>query len=282
GFRLAKAVAELFEKQPKCRGIVLLKHGLFTFGASAKESYERTIALVDAAERYVAARAPKPAVLQPSPAVLPPAERRALVLEAVPRPRGVLTGQLERASGPDKGLRSWLRVVAEARVGDEVAAFAAHPEARALCATGPITPDHVIRTKRRYLFLSRTEVAQREACLRAGKAFADDYTRYFMAGSGGRVAMSGGSNPRVVVIEGCGLVALAESRKAATIAADIAEHTLRVKASAQAIGRFEALSDAELFEMEYWPLELKKLGAQPRGALAGHVALVTGAAGAIG
>jgi NAD(P)-dependent dehydrogenase (short-subunit alcohol dehydrogenase family) len=88
--------------------------------------------------------------------------------------------------------------------------------------------------------------------------------------------------PNVAVVEGVGLVALHGSRKAAVIAADIAEHTLRVKARAHALGKFEPLSDAALAQMEYWPLELEKLGSVKEPLLHGQIALVTGAAGAIG
>src|SRR5712671_796772 len=274
GFPLAKAVALAFERQPQCRGIVLLKHGLFTFGATAKESYERTIELVSATERFLAVRgAAKPPMLQPGPAVLPAAERRALLLQALPLLRGILASQSRAASGPEQGLpRDWHRVIADARTGDEVAAFAAHADARALCAMGPITPDHVIRTKARYLFLTRAELMERDASIKAGALFVDDYTRYFMAHSRGRGAIAMRfPNPNVVVIEGCGLVAFGESRRAARIAADIAEHTLRVKAQAQALSRFESLTEAELFEMEYWPLELRKLGSQARPVLGGQV-----------
>src|SRR5262249_23729210 len=150
--------AELFERAPKCRGIVLLKHGLFTFGDSAKESYERTIALVDAAERYLARRgAGSPPMLQASPAVLPLAERRGLLLQALPRLRGASGPTTEVLEGPDQGIRGCDRCIAEARTADDLAAFAAHPDARAMCAAGPITPDHVIRTKGRYLWLTRAE-----------------------------------------------------------------------------------------------------------------------------
>jgi rhamnose utilization protein RhaD (predicted bifunctional aldolase and dehydrogenase) len=50
GFGLAKKAAEVFEKNPKVEGLVLDKHGLFTFGADARESYERMIEMVTLAE----------------------------------------------------------------------------------------------------------------------------------------------------------------------------------------------------------------------------------------
>src|SRR5207253_10227806 len=87
---------------------------------------------------------------------------------------------------------------------------------------------------------------------------------------------------RVFLILGVGIVCAGKTRKDAAIAADIAEHTLRIKAAAEAIGRYEPLGDAELFDMEYWSLEQAKLGKEVEKPLSRQVALVTGAGGAIG
>ncbi|MBL8753463.1 MAG: class II aldolase/adducin family protein, partial [Planctomycetes bacterium] len=89
GFPLAKAVADAFERQPRCRGIVLAKHGLFTFGDTARESYERTIELVARAERYAAQRiGGVPAMLLGEPPALPEAARRTFLERALPALRG--------------------------------------------------------------------------------------------------------------------------------------------------------------------------------------------------
>jgi NAD(P)-dependent dehydrogenase (short-subunit alcohol dehydrogenase family) len=88
--------------------------------------------------------------------------------------------------------------------------------------------------------------------------------------------------PRVVLVPGVGIFTAGPTKRDARIAADIAEHTLRAKALANAVGRYTALSDADLFDMEYWSLEQAKLGKAKAAPLAGQVALVTGAAGAIG
>src|SRR5262249_37194604 len=90
------------------------------------------------------------------------------------------------------------------------------------------------------------------------------------------------SSPRVILVPGVGVLASGRTKKEARIAADIAEHTLRAKALANAIGRYTPLSDADLFDMEYWSLEQAKLGKAREPPLAGQVALVTGGAGAIG
>ena len=50
GFGLAKAAAQVFEQKPDVEGLVLHKHGIFTFGESACEAYERMIEMVSLAE----------------------------------------------------------------------------------------------------------------------------------------------------------------------------------------------------------------------------------------
>lgn len=279
GFPLAKAVAAAFEAAPQVRGIVLQKHGLFTFGATAQASYEAMIELVDRAERFVQQRLGKgPAMLAGSPAPLPQAAREALLLRALPVLRGAVATPSGRSFGPQ-----WRRVVADVRSGDELAAFAAHPDAAALCSAGPITPDHVIRTKGRYLYLSREQAVDGDRCRAAVADYVLAYRDYFercVRPRGHDVMLS--PMPQVAVIEGCGLVALQPTQKAAVVAADIAEHTLKVWAMGRDLGRFEALTPEQLAAMEYWPLELGKLGRTEAPPLQGQVALVTGAAGAIG
>src|SRR6266403_1825611 len=57
GFALAKLAAEVYERDPSAEGLVLMNHGLFTFADDARTAYERMIAGVDRAERFVHARA---------------------------------------------------------------------------------------------------------------------------------------------------------------------------------------------------------------------------------
>ena len=50
GFALSIRAAQVYESQPQVHGLILLHHGIFTFGQTARESYERMIALVSLAE----------------------------------------------------------------------------------------------------------------------------------------------------------------------------------------------------------------------------------------
>ena len=88
--------------------------------------------------------------------------------------------------------------------------------------------------------------------------------------------------PRVVLVPGLGLFALGASKHDAIIAADIAQAAVESITDAEAIGRFTSISPTDMFDIEYWPLELAKLGARKDLPLAGQVAVITGAGGAIG
>src|SRR3984893_2603657 len=50
GFALAKKAAEVHDAAPAVEGLILIKHGIFTFGASAREAYERMIEIASLAE----------------------------------------------------------------------------------------------------------------------------------------------------------------------------------------------------------------------------------------
>jgi NAD(P)-dependent dehydrogenase (short-subunit alcohol dehydrogenase family) len=88
--------------------------------------------------------------------------------------------------------------------------------------------------------------------------------------------------PRVALVPGLGLFGLGRSKKDARVAADLAQCAIEVIADAEAIGRFESISEAEMFDMEYWSLEQAKLGAAAEKPLAGQIAVITGAGGTIG
>jgi rhamnose utilization protein RhaD (predicted bifunctional aldolase and dehydrogenase)/NAD(P)-dependent dehydrogenase (short-subunit alcohol dehydrogenase family) len=272
GFPLAKAMAELNEQQPHLECIVLMHHGLFTFGEDARTAYDRMIDYVSRAEAFLA-RANNPAgrnvaALAPAPEVVLPLLRGALSL-------------------PDEEGGS-KHFALELRQSEELLAALARPDARKLFESGVLTPDHVIRTKNQPLFLALEEKKDEEEIGRkireAVAAYENAYNAYFhrqaAARPGGLIKLD--SRPRVVLIPGLGLVAAGTSPKAAAIAADIAEHTLRAKRSGVVLGPYVDLAEEHIFDMEYWSLEQAKLGKDARPPLQGQVALVTGGGGAIG
>lgn len=277
GFALAKLAAETFEAQPGVEGLVLLKHGIFSFGASAEEAYERMIALVTLAEQRVAAGR-RTLVAASVPAALAAVEQVAPVL------RGALA--------EDLGEGRWRRQVLAHRAGDRVMAFVNGAEVARYAFSGVATPDHVLRTKGWPLLLpaptaaalSGEAAAWRAETRAAVQRYRDGYRAYF-ARNNPRQAQPKtmlDPTPRVVLVPGLGLFAAGKSAAEAEITADIAEAWLETVLGAEAIGRFESIGEADLFDMEYWSLEQAKLGKAVEKPLARQVVLITGGAGTIG
>ena len=272
GFPLAKKVAEVYEANPEIEGLVLMKHGIFTFGASARESYERMIDAVTLAEARIAL--PRNRVF--AGARLP--ERIAPLAEVAPILRGAAS-----LREPREG--AWLRLVMAFRNGAKVMDYVNGAELARYAGTGVVTPDHTIRTKNYPLVVPAPAtggLAAFAAAVRAAtEKFIAEYRAYFARHNTGDKRMLD-PLPRVILVPGLGLFGLGRSMKDARVAADIAENAVETITGAEAIGRFESLPEAELFEMEYWSLEQAKLSQAKEGPLAGQVALITGGAGAIG
>jgi rhamnulose-1-phosphate aldolase/alcohol dehydrogenase len=280
GFALAKVAAQVFERDAAVDGLVLLNHGLFTFADDARTAYERMIEGVDRAERFVATRARQRTRTTVQVTVdLAGAQREAARIAPVLR-----AALAEPVAGREF---AWKRMVLEYRASEETLALLARPDAAALALENPLTPDHVIRTKGPHLVLAdlpRDDAALHQRIAGEVAAYRGRYDAYFEANQArAREKVTKlDTMPRVVLLPGVGIVTAGTTKGDARIAADIAEHTIRAKAMANDVGRYVALSDADLFDMEYWVLEQAKLGKGSAAPLAGQVALITGAAGAIG
>jgi rhamnose utilization protein RhaD (predicted bifunctional aldolase and dehydrogenase)/NAD(P)-dependent dehydrogenase (short-subunit alcohol dehydrogenase family) len=276
GFALAKRCAEAFDHvaaRETPAVMVLERHGLFTWGETAKESYERTIDAVSRAERYVADKSGSSVAMPAS--VQPVAETSVL-----PRLRGALA----KLAGdpPERG------PILRTRSGPRILAFLERRDAAELVAMGCATPDHVLRTKPAALFVQSpaySDGARLAAQLeRAIADYGRRYDAYFeeMCRAKGVVKKKLDPWPRVVLLPGFGACAAGSSAREADVALDIYEHTIDVMASAADVGKYAPCSRADLFDVEYWSLEQAKLKPQPKTPLSKCVALVTGAASGIG
>ena len=257
GFDLARRCAEIFAREatPRTVGMVLLNHGIFSFGNTARESYERMLALVGRAEEAlrrdgawdVAAGAPAPAA---GPLRRELAALRREVSAAAGRPM-LVCAHSDPAS----------------------LAFARRDDLATIALQGPATPDHVLRTK-------RIPLVGRDV-----KGYAAEYARYFERHAPGAREPKKMLDPapRVILDRELGVCAVGRSAKDARIVFDIYSHTLVAIRRSQQLGGWKALPEKDIFDVEYWDLEQAKLG-KPGAApmFAGEVALVTGAASGIG
>ena len=275
GFDLARLAAQRFEAEagPHTIGMALCNHGLFSFGRSARESYERMIELVGDAERYLARHRAWDVRL---PAPQPPRADPTGTAEgaASPGPASALArATLRQAISQAAGFPMLLMAGTTESLRARGMAFAQRPDVAEIAGQGPATPDHVIRTKRvpmigrdvaGYVDAYRAYFARHEPQARERKTMLDPA-------------------PRIVLDPALGLLAAGRSAKDATIVAEIYDHTIDVILRATALGGYRALPERDLFDVEYWDLEQAKLRKAGKPApFAGEIALVTGAASGIG
>jgi rhamnose utilization protein RhaD (predicted bifunctional aldolase and dehydrogenase)/NAD(P)-dependent dehydrogenase (short-subunit alcohol dehydrogenase family) len=279
GFLLARAAADALERSPGARAIVWSRHGIVTWGETARDSYESMIGLVTKAERHLESRSTRfVRATAPTPATVV-AERTGLV---APMLRGLLAPRTGDADRP------YRRMIVQPLVTRETIEFVDAEAAGELAATPPLTSDHLIRTKAWPAFVEAPDYDNadhlREQLSSAVRDYAARYEAYVARHAG---LMPAGVSPfdalpRVVLMPGLGAFCAGFDLTASTIARDITAQTLAVKAKVAAFGAYEGLAEPDLFEMEYRPLQHAKLEGRGIGSLSGEVALVTGAAGAIG
>ena len=273
GFDLAKAAAEAYEKNPQVKGLVLINHGLFTFGDTAKESYDAHIRAVTQAETFIQNNPRQPL----TPGKEPASDDDQEILKAI---APVLRGLYREQSGT-----SWVVHHRDSGVARE---FASSKECKKWSQIGTVTPDHVIRTKQKPLLLNPKHLDNPERLRSELEAaldkYADAYHKYFAVNQAkkGVDLKELDPLPRVILVAGLGLVTMGKTVKETNISADLYEHTIEIIQSAFDIGTYKPLKDADLFDMEYWSLEQAKLGKAKPLPLQGQVAYITGAASGIG
>jgi rhamnose utilization protein RhaD (predicted bifunctional aldolase and dehydrogenase)/NAD(P)-dependent dehydrogenase (short-subunit alcohol dehydrogenase family) len=260
GFKLARLCAEVYPAQARRNtvGMLLLKHGLFTFGETAKDSYERMIELVSMAEAYLAKRGAW------SPVSVELGDGFATELASKTLRADVAA--LRRTVSDTAGSPMILRV----HTDTEALAFARRPDVREISQRGPATPDHVIRTK-------RVPLVGRDVT-----AYASAYREYFRELGNAALTMLDPA-PRVILDPELGLGTVGRTAKDAAMVADIYRRTMQIISDATVLGGWEALPAQDIFDVEYWDLEqakVRKGGSPP--VLTGEVAVVTGAASGIG
>lgn len=256
GFDLARVCRDYLKRglEPDVIGMILLNHGIFSFGDTAEESYRRMLEMVGLANSYLEERR------GPRVQHLP---------EAYNSDDGLVLAELRKAISREMGSPCVVMRDCSARVMH----FVTRPDLAEIASRGPATPDHVIRTKR--LPLIGQNIAE----------YVAQYRAYFLENEPLAKERKGMLDPapRVVLDRVLGLCAVGRSVKEACIVSDIYRHTMDIIEDAEDLERYQALPAKDIFDVEYWDLEqakLKKSGNPPM--FSGEIALVTGAASGIG
>ncbi len=249
GFILAKTIYEMTQgiDWGKLDGIILMNHGIFTFADDAKSSYDQMINLVTEAENYLQA------VITPSS----PIETKEDLLLLARIRKSVSGAVIAKLDNTPKSVN-----------------FSNRPDVASIATRGPLTPDHVIRTKPIPAILGKEPEKDILHYIQAYKAYfernAKDHTILNPA-------------PCWAIWPGFGIISFGSSVKNANIVSDIKNHTIQAIQTAELLGGWKALSESDIFKMEYWELEQAKLlKGRSTLPLQGKIALVTGAASGIG
>ena len=259
GFVLAKQVYEATKNIDwnSLEGIVLLHHGLFTFDDDAKTSYDNMIKLVSKAEDY----------LKSIDAFDSLAEE-----ECQQGPDDFL--QVARVRKKASDLFGYPMLVRWKHDKNSVG-YSSINGIEEIATRGPVTPDHTLHTKRIPAIFD-TDMA-------AGvNEFAESYRKYFDRNTDGNLACLDLA-PRYAVWLNKGCMVFGQNIKRMGIISDILDHTVKAVQWGEALGGWVALSEKEIFDLEYWELEQAKLKVAPsRAEFEGKVVVVTGAASGIG
>ncbi len=278
GFDLARATVEAAEALPEAKAAVWMLHGLVTWGETAGEAYETTIRLVTRAEEFLAQRQDSPLQIAVSTEI---DKAKARWNDVAPTLRGLLA---ESSGNLD---RPYLPLILKPLFSRPALDFVDSDTGRELALTPPLTSDHLIRTKPYPLWIDTPEwgdLSRLETQLRESVAtYRTDYEAYVMrnseSGESGLKVFD--SAPRVVMMPGLGVICSGKDIHEARICADVTAHTLDMKAQIGGGGAYRGMLEGELFSMEYRGLQHTKL-RQDEPPLRRQVAIVTGAAGAIG
>ena len=273
GFVLSKRIGEAVRGNPRFNGAVLVNHGLFTWGDTARAAYDVHIDLVTRAEEYARVQAKGKMVfggLKQRP--VGTVARQEIAAAIAPTLRGLVSRRC--------------RAVLRYDESKDVLEYVGSQRGERLSAIGPATPDHLIHTKRKPLWVDVADpedVPTTLQSLRQGvERYAEEYSEWYQAHSNGGEPMMD-PYPRVVLVPGVGMWTAGRDALGALITGDIYHHCIGVIGATQSVSEYKSMTPKDAFEAEYWPLEQYKLTlAPPERELARRVALVTGGAHGIG
>jgi rhamnulose-1-phosphate aldolase/alcohol dehydrogenase len=267
GIDLGIKLGEMARQNPGYVGVVLGSHGLFTWGNSAKESYDTTLRIINKAAVWLENNRRKPAFGGEKVSALPEAERRAAALRLLPEIRGRISKH-ERKIGHFVDTPDVLDFVNSAMLGT-------------LAPLGTSCPDHFLRTKIRPLILPHD--ADGAALDRLIDGYRADYAAYYERCKHPDSPAIRDPNAVIYLIPRVGMLSFAKDKSTARIAAEFYVNAINVMRGASGVSAYRGLPEQEAFNIEYWLLEEAKLARMPKPrSLAGRVAFITGGAGGIG
>ena len=260
GFSLAKECFKVFKKDEKVQGLALINHGIFTFGNTAKQSYERMINFVSDVENYISKNKIK--------------LKTHITKSKINVSDIVLSIRKSFSSYSNK---KW---ILKFHNDNDDRSIASTQNLNNLLNKGPVTPDHVIRIKSKILFISKNKYLKIDEEI---KKYCLSYKKYFLKNKNFvNNCKIIDPLPRIIVLEGIGIVSSGKKLKDQKISYDVFKSMASSVLDAERIGRFKSIVEKDIFKMEYWPLERAKLDNAKVQSLDGNNVIITGGGGTIG
>lgn len=274
GFTLSKMIAEGVKNNPNAELVLMEKHGLVTWGDTSQESYNKTIEIINEAEKYIHERGIEETLFGGEKyESLSDEEAASILAKVMPVIRGAVSDEKKMLLTYDRG--------------EDVLQFVNSHRAPELSQIGAACPDHLVHTKMKPLYINwdpkTKDVASLTASVKEGIVrFKAEYKAYFERNKHEGDKMFEPA-PRVILIPGIGMVNTGKDVKNSRVSGALYHRAIAVMKGAATLGNFVSLSENESYNVEYWPLELYKLTLAPAEAeFSRKTAFITGGAGGIG
>ena len=260
GFSLAKECFKVFKKDEKVQGLALINHGIFTFGNTAKQSYERMINFVSDVENYIS--------------------KNKIKLKTHITKSKITVSDIVLSIRKSFSSYSNSKWILKFHNDNDDRTIASTQNLNNLLNKGPVTPDHVIRIKSKILFISKNKYLKIDEEI---KKYCQSYKKYFLKNKNfvNNCTITD-PLPRIIVLEGIGIVSSGKKLKDQKISYDVFKSMASSVLDAERIGKFKSIVEKDIFKMEYWPLERVKLDNAKAQSLDGNNVIITGGGGTIG
>lgn len=274
GFALSKMIAKSVAEHPQAELVLMEKHGLVTWGNTAEDSYYRTIAIIEEAERYIHSKINEVTTFGGEKFTpVEPKKRDEILTEILPIVRGSISTLKKSLLSVD--------------CSDTVLQFVNSNNVKQLAAVGAACPDHLVHTKMTPLFIDYNPVQDSldeliQKIQRGIRTYKATYETYFNTHKNSQDIMFDPA-PRVILLPGIGMINTGKSAAMAKVSGDLYNRAIAVMRGTTALGEFVSLNENESYQIEYWPLELYKLSLAPiEKEFSRQIVFITGGAGGIG
>jgi len=263
GFDLGKLCNKIIIQNPKVEGLILLNHGIFSFGSSAKQSYDRMIKLVTLAEKFLKKRIKNIKYNQYKK------------IDNVNDIQLKIRNYYYQFTG-----NKWI-IKFNNKIDD--VKFTKRNDLHNLFNKGPVTPDHVIRIKSEPLIIANNKLSSFNKIIKDIESYVSNYKKYFKKyKSTIKNVKISDPLPRIIILEGIGFLSIGLNKKEMLVSNDIFDAMKKVIINSNLVSNFKSISKKDIFRMEYWPLERAKLNKKAFSKFNGNVAIITGGGGKIG